>query len=220
MRIIVNDKQAIIPSSLSEITIGQHIAFREQYGRDLDQMAKRIDGMEEGVLKDAAAIEYRTECMIMTFAFFAGIIPETLRDSHFLGKADSIYRAAISVLLEETQNPELRNQFAWKDELWEIQPPHAKDPGNYKIKFKEFTDAKQVIKNMAELGAGDWEAMQRLCAIYLRKKDEAYTEELSSEGSDRMKLMLDLPLDIAFQVGLYLITTLNAFSQDPNEQKT
>lgn len=209
MRIQVNNREVVIPSSLSEFTLGQRIAFFEQHGRELDEMVSSIVAMPEGTDRDLEIAQLQFEKMIRTFAFFAGVSVEAVKETEYLDDIARIYHASLATLVEDEQKLEPQYTFTWKGEEWELQPP-ALSNGS-KMTFGEFIDSKQLIKDMIEIGKGKWEYMLPICAIYLRKKGEAYSEEFLYEGSERLELMKQLPMDIALQVGFFLTSSMNIY---------
>ena len=209
MRILVNDKEVVFPSSLSEYKLGQRIAFHQEHGVLLDKMLESIQAMEDEMQKELEMVNYQLEKMFRTFAFFAGCTLEAVKEDKFIDDVSNIYHSCLAVLFEEEKNMDLQRSFAWKDEEWVIAAPELKHGD--RMKFGEFIDAKQTVKDMADLGMGKWEAMLPICAIYLRKKDEPYKQEFTYEGSDRMELMKELPMNIAMQVGFFLSSTMNFY---------
>lgn len=207
MRVFVNDKEVIIPSSLSEITLRQRIEFHNQYGRELDKMLESILKMPQGLDRELEEGEFLIEKMFRSFAFFAGVTPASLKESKFIDDVAAIYHSCLAVLFEDEKNITIEKEIYFKNEKWEIASPELSSGS--KMKFGEFIDAKQIVKDMNELGKGNWEGLLRLCAIYLRKVGEPYKEEFVYPDSDRMKLMLDLPMDKALQVGFFLSSTTN-----------
>lgn len=207
MRVVINDKEVVIPSSLSEITLGQRIDFHNQYGKDLDEMLSSIMEMEDGPEKELEVTQFHFERMFMTFGFFAGVEPEVLKDSRFVEDIANIYYSSLYVLFEDEDNIEPQRLFTWKNEVWEIAPPSLSQ--STKMKFGEVIDSKQIIQDMVDLGAGKWEMMLKLSAIFLRKQGEAYRKEFVYEDSERMRLMRELPMDIAMQVGFFLSGSIN-----------
>lgn len=207
MRVRINGQEAVIPTSLSEITLGQRIDFHEQHGSELNEMATSIIEMEDGYEKDLEKTEFQIEKMFRTFAFFAGTTVEALKESQFIDDIARIYHSSLAILFDDEQNIELQQEYIWKGETWELHPP--KLAHGSKMKVGEFIDAKQMIKNMIDVGKGKWEYMLPLCAIYLRKKGEPYQKEFIFDGSDRMELMRELPLDIALAVGFFLSASTN-----------
>lgn len=210
MKIILNGKQVTIPSSLSEITIGQRIDFHNQHGQLLDQMLESILKMEDEIFRDLELLQWQNEKMYRTFAFFAGTTPEALKESKFIDEIATIYNSSLAVLLEDEQNLELQREFVWKGEQWVIAHPELKQ--GHTMTFGELIDAKQTIQDIVQLGRGKWEYMVRLCAIYLRKKGEPYSEEFLYEDSERLKLMHELPMNIAMQVGFFLSVSINSLT--------
>lgn len=222
MRININDKEVVFPSSLSEYTLGQRIAFEQEHGVILNKMLESILAMADDEKRELELINFQLEKMFRTFAFFAGCTLEAVQDAKFVDDVSIIYYSCLAVLFEEEDKMELQRSFTWEGAEWEISPPELKHGD--KMKFGEFIDAKQVVKDMADLGRGKWEAMLPLCAIYLRKKDEPYKQEFLYEGSDRMELMKKLPMDMAMQVGFFLSGTMNFYlntstSSESQEQR-
>jgi hypothetical protein len=207
MRILLNDKEVVIPSSLTEITLGQRIDFYNQYGKELEEMATSIIAMPDDVDKELEIAEFQMEKMFRTFAFFAGSTPEALKESQFIDDIATIYYSSLAVLLDEEQKVELKSTYTWNGEEWHLHAPELKNGS--RMSFGEFIDAKQMIKDMSDMGNGRWEAMLRLCAIYIRKKGEKYEESFLYEDSERLKLMRSLPMDIAMAVGFFLTCSVN-----------
>jgi hypothetical protein len=209
MRVFINDKEVVFPSSLSEYTLGQRIAFHNEHGAILDKMLESILKMEDDEIKEIEIIGFQMEKMFRSFAFFAGTTVEAIKESKFIDDVASVYYSCLAVLFDEEEKLELCRTFTWKEETWELSVPELKHGD--KMKFGEFIDAKQVVKDMSDLGHGKWEAMLHLCAIYLRKKGEPYQQEFLYEGSERMEMMKELPMDIALQVGFFLTGTMNFY---------
>ena len=209
MRITINGKEVIIPSSLSELTLGQRITFQQEHGNTLDEMLKSIIAMEDGYDKDLEITEFQFEKMVRTFAFFTGCTIEAVKESEYLDNIANIYHSSLAVLLEEEAEMELQKQFVWNNEVWEIHPPELKHGS--KMKFGELIDAKQLIKDAIEFGESKWEYIPRICAIYLRKQGEEYQKEFLFEGSERIELMKSLPMNIAMQVGFFLSASINTY---------
>lgn len=210
MRFYLNDKEVVFPSSLSEYTLGQRIAFQNEHGVLLDKMLESILAMKDDVHREVEMMNFQLEKMYRTVAFFAGCTAEAIKEEKFMDDVANIYYSCLAVLFEEEDKIELRQSFIWKNEEWELSAPDIKHGD--KMKFGEFIDAKQVVSNMGDLGQSKWEAMIPLAAIYLRKKDEPYKKEFLYDGSERMQMMKELPMDIAMQVGFFLSGTMNFYT--------
>jgi hypothetical protein len=209
MRIQINGNIVTLPTSLREITLGQRIDFHDQYGRDFDTMAKGIIEMPDGLDKELEIAQFQFEKMFAVFAFFTGTTPEALKESEYVDQIANIYLSSLAVLMEEENYPELQHSFFWKDVTWKLHPTELKQGSM--MTFGEFIDSKQMVKDMEELGQGKWESMLRLAAIFLRKEGEQYDASFLYEDSDRLKLMRELPMDIAMQIGFFLTGCLRSF---------
>jgi len=211
MRITINDKDIVIPSSVSEITLKQKIDFSLTHGKQLEEMAKSILAMPDGYEKELEITQFQFEQMFKTFAFFTGIDENVLKESEFIDKIAGIYYSSLAQLNADEEEMIIQTEFSWNDELWEIAHPELKHGD--RMTFGEMIDAKQIIQDMVELGKNRWECLLPLCAIFFRRKGEAYDKSFLYEGSDRLKLMETLPLNFAMQVGFFLISSLNLFTQ-------
>jgi hypothetical protein len=209
MQVIINDKPITFPSSLSDVTLGQRIDFHKEHGNLLEKMLESIGKIEDQDLKEIELLGFQFERMFRTFAFFAGTSVEAIKESEFIDQVAQIYNTSLAMIFNEEAGMEQKNEFEFKGTTWYLHPAELK-PGD-KMKFGEVIEAKQIVKDMLDLGHGRWEAALRLCAIYLRKKDEEFSEEFLYDDSERMKLMRELPMDIALQVGFFLKNSLSLY---------
>lgn len=209
MRIILNGEEKNLPSSLSEMTLGQKISFMSMHGDLLNEMLESIQKMEDGPAKEMDIMTWHFEKMFRTFSFFTGVSVQVLKDCEFVDTIATMYNASLQAFVEDEIQLEPKEEYFFNDEMWVIAPPELKQDS--RMTFGEIVDSKQIMSDYAKLGRGKWEAMLPLCAIYLRKKDEKYEEHFAMEGSERMKLMKDLPLDIAMQVGFFLSSSANIY---------
>lgn len=207
MRIQINGQVKTLPSSLSQMTLGQRIDFHNQYGRDLEERTKKLAAIKDEALREIEASQISIDSMFAAVSFFTGIGREVLEESEYLNTIAGLYYSSLAVLFEDQDDLTLKPEYVFQDEIWKIQEPELRNGSA--MTFGEFIDSKQIVKDLMDLGSGKWEALQHLCAIYLRRPDEAYEESFIYEDSDRLKLMLDLPMDIALAVGFFLTASLN-----------
>lgn len=209
MRISLNDKTVVVPSSLSEITLKQRIDFQNEHGPALLELIESVNKIENELDRELAIAEFQMEKMYRTFSFFTGVTVNAIKQSQFVDQVANIFFACFNQFLEEDENIEPETEFAWNKELWVISAPELVHGS--KMTFGEFIDSKQMVQNMIKLGKNKWECMIPLAAIFLRKQDEPYREEFLYEGSDRLKLMESLPMHIAVQVAFFLNSSLNMY---------
>lgn len=211
MRIKINNEDKIIPSSLREITLKQRIDFQTQHGNELDAMYKSIMEMEDLDEQELELAQFRIESVIRGISFFTEIPIDDLKQSNALDYLVNLYTSSLAVIFEEEKKiqEDIEYEFTWNKETWYLQAPEIKHGD--KLTFGQFVDSKQVIQNLLNLGKNKWECLIPLCAIYLKRDSEEYQESFLYEGSERLKLMQDLPMDIALNVGFFLSSSLNLF---------
>ena len=208
------DKEYSFPSLLSEITLGRRIAFYEQHGKAMDAQAAELEkAREEKTMSESdmelAVMVWRIEMAVRSFSFYSGIPLEEVQGGIDINDVMTVYNVDIELLMEQEREVVLQPSYRWKDENWTIAPPDLKTDSG--ITFNEFLHAKEIVRQLQAVGRGKWDALPYLCAIYLRKENEPFSEALVSENSERMQLMQELPLDIALAVGFFLSCTLSIY---------
>jgi hypothetical protein len=211
MRILINNEEYVIPSSISEITLLQRIEFQEKHGNLLAEMAQSIAQIEDELEREMEQMQFQYEVVFRTVSFFTGIDLDVLKESEFIDKIVEIYHVNMSGILTDENDLTPCAEFQWQGETWIIDPPELKN--GHRMTFGEFIDSKQMIQNMVNLGKNKWECLLPLCAIFLRKKDEAYEEAFLHDNSPRLELMKTLPLDMALQVAFFLMSSLSLYTK-------
>lgn len=203
------------PTSLSDITLGQRIDFNNQYGREIYEQRSQLMEMETETpededSKDTLITEHYLDSACKTFSFFSGIPLEDVYKIP-INQIVNVYENCMKGLLEQQEDIDLQLEFTWNDQLWLLGNAEL----NYEsdINFNQFLTSKQIVKALFDLGQGQWEVLPKLCAIFLRRPDEEFDESWISETHERSQMMLDLPLDIALQVGFFLKSSMILFSQ-------
>lgn len=211
MRIWINDTWHNLPSTLSEITLKQRIDFQITHGNLLDEMQKSILEIKDEDERELEIANFQIEKMYRSISFFLNIDLDALKNSEFIDQIVHAYVSSLDLVLREEQeiieNPVY--EFTWNKEEWVLSHPEL--TYGHKMKFGEFIDSKQMIQDMINLGKSRWECLIPLAAIFLRKSGEQYEASFLHEGSDRLKLMESLPLNIALQVAFFLTNSLSMF---------
>lgn len=196
----INDTEVFFPTR-SHLTLGQRIDFYNQHGRLLDQMLISINEITDEEEREVEMAGLYSERVIRTFAFFSGSTVEAVKESGEYEQVAVLYSFYLSDLFTDLDIEIPQRSFTWNDQEWILPNPELSNSSD--MKFGEFLDAKQTVKDLAEQGAGKWEIMHKICAIYLRKKGEKYSEAFLFEGSSRLEELLSLPMEIAEHVGLF-----------------
>lgn len=202
MQFIFNDKTYTIPTSLAQITLGQRIDFEQQYVKPIAERETAIAAMEEGVEKQIEQTAHHMEVLCNSFSFFSGIAIAEVKEHIDLGQLCNLFLPCFRELFEQQEEITLQTTYLWNDEIWELALPELDYKSN--ITFNEFLTAKQIVKSLHDLGEDDWTALQYLCAVFFRKKEEVFDESFAMVDSERFKLMRALPMDIALGVAFFL----------------
>lgn len=207
-KVTVNSTEYNFPSKLGDITLGQRIAYQTEYGEDLDARHAQIEAMAEGPEKELEQLTFSVDMACKTFSFFTKIDEQVIKESSTLSEVLRVF-GVMKGLIYANGTTNNQTTFEWNNEKWSLYLPEVKN--NSEIKFGEFVDSKQIVEDLIALGGGYYDRLPRLCAIYLRKKGEAYDPAFAVEDSDRVQLMNDLPMDIALSVGFFLTSLINQF---------
>ena len=197
------------PTSLHDITLGQRIEFHDMYGREIFEAQEELRNLESDD-KDADIAEHYLDSACKTFSFFSKIPLEEVYQIP-INQVVNVYENCMKGILGQQEDIDLETEFFWREQLWVLGQPEL----NYTsaINFNQFVTSKQIVKAMFDLGHGQWEVLPSLCAVFLTLEGETFDEKWLVPDSDRAKLMLELPLDIALQVGFFLKSSMIMFSQ-------
>lgn len=214
MQILINKTAYQIPFDLSNISVGQFIDYYNAFGRDLDKAAEEILNKKYGD-DDLALLNKEVDQQnhidleaISWFSFWSKIPVKDLKSYRGVQNVLTQYRIMkFQLMRQEEEAQHYPMHFSWQEQEWEIQNFEV-DPSS-EMTFNEVITSKEVIRQLGTLAAGKWEAMPYLCAVFLRKKAEPFDDEFILEGNDRLKLMKELPMIHALQVGFFLSISIS-----------
>ena len=207
MKYYYQDNEYNFPTSLSQITLRQRIEFESLYGQIIKELQDEIFKEDEVDAIDISVMN--VSIASMNVSFFSGIPLEEVQNNISIDDVMMIYNSCFSLLYQQQEEIELQEEYLWNDEFWRIGIPELSFEST--ITFNELITSKQVVKQMHELGAGNWESILYLAAIYLRKEDEVFKEEWLKPGSERTEMMYELPMDIAVAIGFFLQSSMNTY---------
>ncbi|WP_428067385.1 hypothetical protein [Chryseobacterium gambrini] len=221
-------KKYRLPVTLNQITVRQKIEFDRLYRDQINEMySKTFKLDDQGELEEMDEIEaslFKVNVAVMNISFFTGIPLQEVENEMSVDDVMNLYYSCIHQMYEEQENIELQETYVFKDNLWFIEPPYLNNES--KTTFNQLVTSKQVIKQMQELSAGKYEAIPYLAAIYLRKEDEEFQEDWLNDGSERLEMMYDLPMDIANAIAFFLQNSMgmylktSAYSTEEDQQET
>lgn len=214
MKVTVNHIDHEVPFDLSIITLGQFIAYNEQYGKDLDQQLielqkKEYKGDEDEIALDRAIdIENHLDHEALAwFSFWTKHDLFEVKNKPFIQPLLDGYRIMrhlISEGVEKVHTFPLETE--WNGEQWEIQDFRV-NPSS-QMSFNEIITSKEATRQVYKIGKGKWDGLPYLCSVFFRKKGEPFTDELILEEGERLELLNDLPLKYAFQVAFFLTASV------------
>ena len=218
MQLTINDTVHDVPFDLSIITLEKYLAYYEKYGRELDKhleqlISKKYEGDEadQELLRQIDIDSHLDTEAISWFSFWSGIDLFEVKDLPIIQPLLTEYRV-LRFLLKESLDQvfELPLDIEWQGETWNIQDFKV-NPAN-EMSFNEIITSKEVMRQIMAVGKCKWDALPYLCAVFLRKKGEAFSDELIHEGSKRMELFKQLPMEYAMLVAFFLTSCVDFWS--------
>lgn len=209
MKFIYKDSEYEVPTSLSQIKLRQKIEFDNLYGEKIEALKNEVFGDENKEVSDLDSMLLTFSVAAMNFSFFTGIPLEEVEKNIAVDDVLNIYYSCFYQLFQQEDELEIQPEYLWNDEFWKLESPELTFES--KITFNEFITSKQIVKQMSELASGHWESLPYLACVYLKREDESFEEKWLAPGSERMEMMLDLPMDIAFAVAFFLQSSMSMY---------
>lgn len=204
------------PTSLSEITLRQRIDFDKFYGKSILDKQNQVYKFDEVGNKlpvdEIDELMFNIEIANKNFSFFTGISLEEVEKNISIENVLNIYHNCFSLLYQQQNDIKLQESYFWNGDLWFIEKPEL--TYQTQITFNELIVSKQIVKQMHDLGAGNWESMVYLAAIFLKREGEQFSESWLEPTSARVKIMHDLPMNIAIAVGFFLAISTSLYTKN------
>lgn len=209
MKFIYKESEYDVPTSLSQIKLRQKIEFDNLYSEKIEALKNEVFGDENKEVSDLDSMLLTFSVAAMNFSFFSGIPLEEVEQNIAVDDVLNIYYSCFYQLFQQEEELELQPEYLWNDEFWKLESPELTFES--KITFNEFITSKQIVKEMSELASGHWESLPYLACVYLKREDESFEEKWLAPGSERMEMMLDLPMDIAVAVAFFLQSSMSMY---------
>ncbi len=215
MKFTYQDTTYNFPTTLGDISLRQRIEFDKTYGKSIidrkNEIFKKDDNGNDLPVDEVESMLFNIEIAIKNFSFFTGISINEVSDNISVESVLTVYHACFKGLYEQMDKITLEDSYLWNDEFWFIEKPELSFQSQ--ITFNELIVSKQIIKQMHDLGAGHWDAMPYLAAIFLKRKDEVFDESWMAPNSERVQMMQDLPMDIAMAIGFFLQISMSLYTK-------
>ena len=209
MKFIYKESEYDVPTSLSQIKLRQKIEFDNLYSEKIEALKNEVFGDENKEVSDLDSMLLTFSVAAMNFSFFSGIPLEEVEQNIAVDDVLNIYYSCFYQLFQQEDELEIQPEYLWNDEFWKLESPELTFES--KITFNEFITSKQIVKQMSELASGHWESLPYLACVYLKREDESFEEKWLAPGSERMEMMLDLPMDIAVAVAFFLQSSMSMY---------
>lgn len=219
MQITINDTVYDVPFDPAVITLEDFVLYQKEYGRDLDKKLKDLldkkytgDEDEIEINRSSDLEEHLDTEALCWYSFWTKFDLIEVRDHPSVTPLLQQYRVLRHLLTDDKDLPhEFPVELEWNDEPWYISDFKINPASD--MSFNEIITSKEVMRQVYAIGAGRWAGLPYLCAVYLRKKDEVFSDALVQEGGERMKLFKTLPLIHALSVAFFLNVCVNIWSR-------
>lgn len=209
MQFKINDTLVDVPTDLSVIPLGKFLKYWDLYGRELDkrlvEISKRDYDDEFDQTIDLLEQEY--DEAIAWYSFFTGYDFSIIKEQPS-NELLAHYRAIRELLrISEGEAYVLGKDIEWNGETWSIRDWKVTPQAGFT--FNELLTSKEAARQIHSLGKGKWECLPYLCAVFFRKKGEPFTDDLVTDGGERLTLMQELPMSYALQVAFFLSVSVS-----------
>ena len=219
MEVTINDIVHQVPFDLNIITLGEFLEYQEQYGRALDeQLHEILEKQYEGDPDDMELMRtfdlerHLDNEGLAWFSFWTKHDLFEVKDVPFVAPVLDNFRFFRNMLKDQTlESQSYPLEIEFEDEQWEIND-FVITPAN-SMTFNEIITSKEVMRQTYAIGRGKWDALPYLCAIFLRKKGELFSDDMIEEDGERLKIINRLPLMHALQVAFFLSSCVISWSK-------
>jgi hypothetical protein len=215
MKFTYQDTTYNFPTTLGDISLRQRIEFDQTYAKEIqeskNEIFKKDDNGNDLPFDEVDSMLFNIEIAIKNFSFFTGISIDEVSNNIPVESVLTVYHACFKGLYGQMDKITLEDSYLWNDEFWFIDKPALTYQSQ--ITFNELIVSKQIVKQMHDLGAGHWEAMPYLAAIFLKRENEVFDESWLAPKSERVLMMQDLPMDIAMAIGFFLQISMSLYTK-------
>lgn len=214
MQIVINNTEYKVPSDIDEISLGTYIQWNSEFGNDLQsELSKIIEAnYEDETLKTLLIDDHLDKEALAWFSFHTKLDFSIIENTPDVLPLLEIYKGLKGLLyMSELDALTPKASFNWNDGEWVIQD--YKVDAKSSMTFNEIITSKELMRQIHKVGLSKWDAMPYLCAIFLRRPYEAFDESFVHENSERIELMKQLPLTIAFNVAFFLTNCVNSLAK-------
>lgn len=196
----MRDQQHItLPQSTADITLGRWIDFTgSEVSKELDKQLTEA-GNVKGAKRDIRLTTVMVEQAYNALSYFNGVPVDELKEFLPVDYVVNLYLPFNQMFIDPQPI---------SIEPWSL--PSAELSAQSPINFGQFIDSKIITQAINQADSSKWALLQYICAIYLRKDNEQYSDAFIDDDNPRMTEMAELPMSQALTV-MQFYEQLNAF---------
>lgn len=206
MEVKINNRTHEIPFDPASITLDQYIDYYNMYGKDLDDQLLKIQESEweNDEEKDEAYDDLLDNEAISWFSYWTKLNLFEAKNTPDIFPILQEYRVMKKLFWDAEAEAEKKfsEVVEWRGFKWYVQDFKI-NPAS-KMCATEVVTSKEVMRQIKKFNQGKWIALKYLSIIFFRKENEKFEDEMIYEGSERMKLIGELPVNLAMRVGFFL----------------
>ena len=177
---------ALLPTSLQAITLAEWIDYTNSL-KPLDEWLKSLLELPDGQRKEILLTRNYVDRAYHTYEWFGGteapLVDDVLQE----------YTNSFCRILEQKDGMICGN-FDLGGHQWTIPIPELTETSD--ITFGQFIDAKMLTQGATDADSNKWELLRYVCAIFIRRGNEAYDPMYVSEGNEKYQLCGSIPMPI------------------------
>lgn len=210
------DTDYTLPDGLSTIQLQQHIAWSEEWGWSYRQIKLAIASLISPDEKNLSNIAIDSERFCRIFSKYTGIPFDEVQSNISIPDLLTALVGSGLVPAIDEERPTHNSTYSWNSETWRLYTP-AESHDADTMSQEEFVIVQQLTSSIQMLATGGWQEMYAVCAAYFRKDGEDLDIAFTQPGNARYEAIKELPLDMAFDIGYYLLDNKMDFYQLIND---
>lgn len=214
MEFVHDDIRLTYPTRLAEITLGQRIDFHEQYGREIVSRRELAQKQTDTAVRELSDTKTDVLEAVYAFSFFANFSLHRVQRELTIDHVITVYENGLRAAIYGEEQIAIRKDWEWQGSTWTIALTTLSPTSGFT--FNELITSKELVRQMEKGGASTWLVLIHLCAMFFRKEGEGFDERFLEPDGERLRMMRDLPLDMALTVAFFL-SSLMLTSHRPSQ---
>lgn len=211
MTITIEGVDYTLPDNLRAVPLTRYVDWQTAAGLDLSQRrieAAAIDDPEDQEVEMAVIF---LDTITQTLSFFGEIPMDIVRTLEINVVIDAITRSEVGWITVPGYI-ETPTSFDWMTDSWHIESP---DIPVEDMTYDDFNAMINIARWLTEYNKGNWANFHELAAVYLVGSEG--TAPVLHPDSDRVAMMMDLPMDIGVALAQAFTSEMATFTSIINQ---